>query len=91
MKYIIGKNGSVCLFSETENHNDVAGFLAKNLSMKVSHYVKSAGFCNVIYAGDLHGMSIKAEAYGKSVSLDIESQQEDSGIITRFLNNNFND
>ncbi len=78
LKYIVTDKKAVAIFSETCVHADMArGMWGKPVS---------AGFCTIIYAGDLHGMSVKSVCHGRSASLDLDSRKElDEEIINKYL------
>lgn len=90
MKYIIVDNISPVIFSEAIEHNKV----------KVEGKVTSAGFVNLSLEEKIPwGVSkipcpingsrefeIKAQAYGESQSLHMESKREDSMLISLLLN-----
>lgn len=78
LKYIVTDHGDFAIFTELSNHSDVARSL----------YGKpvGAGFCNLIYAGNLHGMHIQVECFGHSVTLDLESRKEvDAAVINKHI------
>lgn len=72
MKYIIFDNIFPVIFNEAIAHKDI-----KIFGMKAT----SAGFVEIFS----DGLTIGAEASGKSVSLNLSSKEEDSKIITRTL------
>jgi hypothetical protein len=70
MKYIITKFNDVMIFNDALTHRQAA------LQMGWMDCLKSAGFCRFNHKGE-------ASAYGSSLSLLIESHEEDSWIIQR--------
>jgi len=71
MKYIIMEHEIPIIFPEFLNHADVARYQGA---------VVSAGFCCINLKEG------KVSAWGKSVSLEIESRKQDAEIITEELN-----
>ena len=80
-KYIIA-DGSAIIFSAAIQHSDMARGMGR---------IDGAGFVSFRTEIDSYGETIiKALAYGKSTSLDIESREEqDSAILTRQITNVF--
>lgn len=81
LKYILDDYGNFALFSPVNTHSDMArGFHRKPVS---------AGFCRMAGSDieDTKG-DIFVECYGKSISLNLESEVNDGDIITNKLNNN---
>lgn len=80
-KYII-VDGSAIIFSAAIQHSDMARGMGR---------IDGAGFVNFRTEIDSYGETIiKALAYGKSTSLDIESREEkDSAILTKQITNVF--
>jgi hypothetical protein len=74
LKYIISEYSPI-IFNETLNHSDVARCLHSK--------VLSAGFVNIQVRMKSELFSVTA--YGKSISLGIESRPEDSKILEEFL------
>jgi len=72
MKYIIFDNIFPVIFNEAIGHKDIT-----IAGMKPT----SAGFVEIFS----DGISIGAEASGKSVSLNLSSKEKDSKIITKTL------
>lgn len=79
VKYIIA-DGRAIVFSSAIQHSDMArGF----------NFVEGAGFVTFRSEKDEYGETItKANCYGKSISLNIESRGDiDSRIVTRQITN----
>lgn len=77
-KYVI-VDGCAIIFSPAIKHSHMVSFNKK---------ATGAGFVRFIAEVDEYGETIiKAQAYGKSISLDVESQEKDSGILTRQITN----
>lgn len=76
MKYIVTENNDFAIFTKLSNHNDVARDL----------YGKpvGAGFCNIRQEADSERVNV--HCYGRSVSLGIESREEDEKIINSKIN-----
>lgn len=74
LKYIVTTNGMPVLFSEGEKHSDVAHGVG----------AQSAGFAIVSY--DCERAKFTAKTYGESISLGIESREEDNKLIETMLN-----
>lgn len=86
LKYILTKNNSFAIFSETATHSDVARGL--------DGIPVGAGFCTIgidtPYLNALRGnTSINIHCYGKSISLKIESRPEDEKIISNKINDKY--
>jgi hypothetical protein len=80
-KYVI-VDGCAIIFSAAIQHKDMVGHNEK---------ATGAGFVRFLteideYYGDT---IIKIQAYGKSISLGIESQEEDSRILTQQITNTY--
>jgi hypothetical protein len=77
LKYIITSNGDFAIFSELSSHQDIAR----------SMYGKpvSAGFC---YIDSTTGTKSSPfiTCFGESTSLNLESTDEDSNILTEKIN-----
>lgn len=79
-KYVI-VDGCAIIFSAAIQHKDMVGFNEK---------ATGAGFVRFSIEVDSYGeIIIKANAYGKSISLGIESQEGDSRILTRQITNTY--
>lgn len=79
-KYVI-VDGCAIIFSAAIQHKDMVGFHEK---------ASGAGFVRFTTEVDECGETIiKANAYGKSISLDAESQERDSEILTRQITNTY--
>lgn len=79
-KYVIVE-GCAIVFSAALTHKDMVGYGQK---------VGGAGFVRFDTKVDSYGDTIiVAKAYGRSVSLNIDSREEDSDIITRQISNPF--
>lgn len=79
-KYVI-IDGCAIIFSAAIQHKDMVGLNEK---------CTGAGFVNFTTEVDQYGETIiKANAYGKSVSLGIESQEGDSRILTMQITNTY--
>ena len=77
-KYVI-VNGCAIIFSPAIQHKEMVSFNEK---------ATGAGFVRFIAEINEYGETIiKAHAYGKSISLGVESQYGDSGILTRQITN----
>jgi hypothetical protein len=77
-KYVIVDRCAI-IFSAAIQHKDMVRF---------GKIATGAGFVNFTTEIDSYGDTvIKANAYGKSISLGIESQEEDSDILTRQITN----
>ena len=72
VKYIRTKNNGFIMFSLLVNHSDMARMIRDE--------VVSAGFVN--FGNDECG-NIQFECYGKSVSLGLESKDDDSKALNR--------
>lgn len=79
MKYIMDKYGNFALFSDMEEHAEVAkGF---------NHKPISAGICKIkVVAVKENLFEMVAECFGNSLILDLNSRKCDSKIITKYLN-----
>mgnify|MGYP000004705513 FL=1 len=79
-KYVI-IDGCAIIFSAAIQHKDMVGF---------NERATGAGFVNFTTEIDSYGETIiKANAYGKSISLGIESQEGDSRILTNQITNTY--
>jgi hypothetical protein len=79
-KYVI-VDGCAIIFSAAIQHKDMVGYNEK---------ATGAGFVRFTSEVDEYGETvIKAKAYGKSISLGIESQEGDSAILTRQITNTY--
>jgi hypothetical protein len=79
-KYVI-VDGCAIIFSAAIQHKDMVGFNEK---------ATGAGFVSFTTEVDSYGETIiKANAYGKSISLGIESQEGDSRILTSQITNTY--
>ncbi len=79
-KYVI-IDGCAIIFSAAIQHKDMVGYNKK---------ATGAGFVRFRSDVDEYGETIiKADAYGKSVSLGIESQEKDSRILTMQITNTY--
>ena len=76
-KYVI-INGCAIIFSGAIQHKDMVGFNQK---------ATGAGFVNIYY--DESKDMIVVKAYGRSISLGIESHDEDTDILTHQITNNY--
>jgi hypothetical protein len=76
-KYVI-VNGCAIIFSAAIQHKDMVGYNKK---------ATGAGFVRFIF--DEKNDQIKAIAYGKSISLGIESHERDSRILTMQITNTY--
>lgn len=79
-KYVI-VDGCAKIFTAAIMHKDMVGFNQK---------ATGAGFVRFTAEVDSYGETIiKAIAYGKSISLGVESQKGDSEILTRQITNTY--
>ena len=79
-KYVI-VDGCGIIFSAAIQHKDMVGYNEK---------ATGAGFVRFLTEVDEYGETIiKVNAYGKSISLGIESQEGDTAIITRQITNTY--
>ncbi len=79
-KYVI-VDGCAIIFSAAIQHKDMVGYNEK---------ATSAGFVRFTSTIDEYGETIiKAIGYGKSVSLGIESNEDDSRILTMQITNTY--
>jgi hypothetical protein len=79
-KYVI-IDGCAIIFSAAIQHKDMVGYNEK---------ATGAGFVRFSTEVDSYGETIiKAIAYGKSISLGIESQEGDSRILTSQITNTY--
>ena len=79
-KYVI-VDGCAIIFSPAIQHKNMVGFNKK---------ATGAGFVRFLTEVDEYGETIiKVNAYGKSISLGIESQEGDSAILTRQITNTY--
>jgi hypothetical protein len=79
-KYVI-VDGCAIIFSPAIQHKDMVGHNEK---------ATGAGFVSFVSEVDSWGDTIiKIQAYGKSISLGIESQEEDSMILTNQITNTY--
>lgn len=79
-KYVI-VDGCAIIFSAAIQHKDMVGYNEK---------ATGAGFVRFTTEVDSYGETIiKVIAYGKSISLGIESQEDDSRILTRQITNTY--
>ena len=80
-KYVI-VNGSAIVFSEAITHSDMVGYGQK---------AEGAGFVRFEVAKDPeYGDTIVvAKCYGRSISLNVDSREEDSMIATRQICGNY--
>ncbi len=79
-KYVIVDDCAI-IFSAAIQHKDMVGYNKK---------ATGAGFVRFRAEIDEYGETIiKADAYGKSVSLGIESQEKDSRILTMQITNTY--
>lgn len=73
-KYVI-VDGCAIIFSAAIQHKDMVGYNKK---------ATGAGFVRFVFDDE-----IKVVAYGKSISLGIESQEKDSRILTMQITNTY--
>lgn len=79
-KYVI-VDGCAIIFSAAIQHKDMVGYNEK---------ATGAGFVRFTTEVDSYGETIiKVKAYGKSISLGIESQEDDSRILTSQITNTY--
>jgi hypothetical protein len=79
-KYVI-VDGCAIIFSAAIQHKDMVGY---------NERATGAGFVRFSTEVDNYGGTIiKVQAYGKSISLGIESQEGDSAILTRQITNTY--
>jgi len=79
-KYVI-VDGCAIIFSAAIQHKDMVGY---------NERATGAGFVRFLTEVDSYGETIiKVQAYGKSISLGIESQEVDSAILTRQITNTY--
>lgn len=79
-KYVI-VDGCAIIFSAAIQHKDMVGYNEK---------ATGAGFVRFTTEVDSYGETIiKVIAYGKSISLGIESQEGDSRILTSQITNTY--
>ena len=80
-KYVI-IDGSAIVFSGAIQHKDMVGYNEK---------CEGAGFVRFAAEVDVNGEveRLVAKTYGKSISLGIESRQEDAEKINRQILNNY--
>jgi hypothetical protein len=76
-KYVI-VDGCAIIFSAAIQHKDMVGY---------NETATGAGFVRFYF--DEKENEIKVNAYGKSISLGIESQERDSAILTRQITNTY--
>jgi hypothetical protein len=74
-KYVI-VGGSAIVFSPAIQHKDMVGY---NEKCEGAGFVRFEATKDPVYGDDI----IVAKCYGKSISLGIESREEDSAIVTR--------
>ena len=77
LKYVITEHNNFAIFSKGTNHGDIGKELHGD--------PVGAGFCTLRKHGDLDNINI--HCYGESISLGIESREEDEKIINKALNN----
>ncbi len=79
-KYVI-VDGCAIIFSAAIQHRDMVSSNKK---------AEGAGFVRFSTEVDEYGETIiKADAYGKSISLGVESQERDSRILTMQITNTY--
>lgn len=79
-KYVI-VDGCGIIFSAAIQHKDMVGY---------NERATGAGFVRFLTEVDEYGETIiKVNAYGRSVSLGIPSQEGDSAILTRQITNTY--
>ena len=79
-KYVI-VDGCAIIFSAAIQHKDMVGYNEK---------ATGAGFVRFTTEVDSYGENIiKVIAYGNSISLGIESQEDDSRILTSQITNTY--
>lgn len=78
-KYVI-VGGSAIVFSAAIQHKDMVGYNEKCEGAGFVHFVVTK---DPVYGDDV----IVAKCYGKSISLGIDSREEDSAIVTRQISN----
>lgn len=79
-KYVIVDECAI-IFSAAIQHSKMVGY---------NKTATGAGFVRFITEIDSYGETIiKVIAYGKSISLEIESQEEDSRILTTQITNTY--
>ena len=77
MKYIVFKDESCVIFPDSTSHNEMAG----------NKPVSSAGFCIVeTYRNNFDDIRANVSCYGRSDSLNVESNPQDNKIISRMFN-----
>ena len=84
-----GNNAKGIIFSALETHSDIASDLCLDKSQIVG-----AGFCSLAkcerteFGGwGEYSRDMEVKAYGKSVSLGVDSHDDDSGILTELFFN----
>jgi len=75
LKYIITDKKDFAIFTKLTNHSDVRGLYGR---------IVGAGFCTFAQEADSHKINI--HCYGRSVSLNIHSREEDEVIINKAIN-----
>lgn len=86
LKYILDEYGNFAIFSDVNTHSDMAkGFYKKPIS---------AGFCTIAVGyyyinnnKEEEKQNINVHCFGESISLGLESREEDEKIINNKLNN----
>lgn len=81
LKYILDDYGNFAIFSPVNTHSDMArGFYKKPVS---------AGFCTIagVRTDSDKVDEIRVQCYGKSISLNLDSREQDGEIISNKINN----
>lgn len=76
----MGSDDNFIIFPQTINHNDIA-----RLTKNTIGNPKSAGFLH--FESDEADTEVRAICYGKSTSLNLKADTEDSEIINHALKN----
>lgn len=85
MKYVITDNNDFAIFSKQTNHSDIG---------RVLHGEPiGAGFCNIAVKGEgeqeetnMERRDVNIHCYGMSISLGLDSREEDEIIINKKIN-----
>ena len=76
LKYVVTEDGCFAIFHPGAVHKEIANTLYGR--------PVGAGFCNIRQQADSGRVNI--HCYGESISLNLESREEDEIIINNFLN-----
>ena len=83
LKYIIDRSSQFAIFSESITHSE--------MKSRDFDQIVGAGFCTIApgYDPQTKNEIVNVHCFGKSISLNIESREEDEKIINHKINNSY--